>query len=587
MNLFKKIIVSSLYFLGCSLGMKCFTKEDVKNQGLVSYENKVYDITNYYHPGGQELLMLCKGKALEDFFNDPAYSFHKNSRMTISDLNRIYVGTLNKTCGDCNNTITTNYNYEKLIYISNNSSLYFSIISLSFFVFMIISTIIINNTNLYLFFGKIINLYCWYPTIAEILFLSIFLIWWTSLFVLSIFADRIFLAQGVWICLNIAFTLLPMTRNSIWIKYLNCPYNSLMLAHKFVAILSVFSVIVKCIFIVYIYNFKFLFAGLPMAMGTVSSLSIILTSILAIPPIRKHIFELFYYSHRILCIVTIVTMTLHYISSIYYVIPSLFLYLIDLFLRILYIKKAIYTKIVTYDLAFNQKYNIMTLKFQDKIDVSPGTYFFICCKNISKTQWHPMSLMNIRNKALNFCIKDMGENSWSHQLIKYHENHEDIDILLQGPYMHFKNNYNYKNIVFVSTGVGVTPFFSILDDIKKNKPENLNKIIFIWIIPHESYIVPFLNIFDTIDTKLITIDIYITRSVEDDLRILDDKYYLLLNIIKKRPSIENCINDFISTNAIVDMTDICIFSCGSRTITKDLCKLCSKLNIDLYNENFT
>jgi hypothetical protein len=137
-----------------------------------------------------------------------------------------------------------------------------------------------------------------------------------------------------------------------------------------------------------------------MVMGTVSSLSIILTSILAIPLIRKYIFELFYYSHRILCVVTIVTMTLHSVSSIYYVIPSLLLYLIDLLLRILYIKKAVYTKIVTYDLAFNKNYNIMTLKFQDKIDVHPGTYFFICCKNISKTQWHPMSLMNIRRLTL-------------------------------------------------------------------------------------------------------------------------------------------------------------------------------------------
>jgi len=586
MSIVKKVILSCLYFLGGSFAVKCFTKEDVKNEGLVSYENRVYDITNYNHPGGQDILLLCKGKDLENFFNIPEYSFHKNSRMTISDLNRIYVGTLNKTCGNCNNTMTNSI-YDKVIYISNNSSLYFSIISLSFFMFMIISTIIINNTNLYLFFGKIINLYCIYPTIAEILFLNIFFVWWTSLFVLSIFADRIFEAQGVWISLNIAFTLLPMTRNSIWVKYLNCPHNSLMLAHKFVAVLSVFSVIIKCIFIVYFYNIKFMYSGLQMLMGTVSSLSIILTSILAIPLIRKYIFELFYYSHRILCVVTIVTMTLHYVSSIYYVIPSLLLYLIDLLLRILYIKKAVYTKIVTYDLAFNQNYNIMTLKFQDKIDVHPGTYFFICCKNISKTQWHPMSLMNIRNKGLNFCIKDMGENSWSHELIKYNENNEDIDILIQGPYMHFKLNYNYKNFVFISTGVGVTPFFSVLDDIKKKKPENINNIIFIWIVPHESYIVPFLNIFDSIDTKLITVYIYITRSIEDNNQIINDKYYLLFNIIKKRPNIENVINEYISSNDIVNITDMCIYSCASPTLSKELFKICSKLDIDLYNENFT
>ena len=112
-------------------------------------------------------------------------------------------------------------------------------------------------------------------------------------------------------------------------------------------------------------------------------------------------------------------------------------------------------------------------------------------------------------------------------------------------------------------------------------------VIFIWIVPHESYIVPFLNIFDSIDTKLITVYIYITRSIEDNNQIINDKYYLLFNIIKKRPNIENVINEYISSNDIVNITDMCIYSCASPTLSKELFKICSKLDIDLYNENFT
>jgi NAD(P)H-flavin reductase len=254
-------------------------------------------------------------------------------------------------------------------------------------------------------------------------------------------------------------------------------------------------------------------------------------------------------------------------------------------LRIIYIKKIIYAKIQTYDLAYNTKYSILTLKLEEKINIKPGSYFFICCKNISKTQWHPISLMNIRNKGLNFCIKDMGENSWSNKLINYNKNNEDLDILLQGPYMHFNLNYNYKYILCVSTGIGITPFFSILDDIKKNKPKILNKVIFIWIIPHESFIKPFLNIFDIIDTNLVMIDIYVTKS--NNNRILDDKYYSLLNIYNEKPNIEDCINDFIINNFIKNTKEIGIFSCGSTSLTKDLSKICCKFNIDLFNENFT
>ena len=379
--------------------------------------------------------------------------------------------------------------------------------------------------------------------------------------------------------------MLPMTRNSMLIKFLNCPYNSLMFVHKYIALLSTLSVIIKIILIIIVYNFNFLFDRFNMLMGTVSSLSILSTVILALPFIRKHIFELFYYSHRILCIVTVVTMSLHYITALYYIIPSFFLYIVDILMRMFYIEKSVYTKIQTYNLAYNTNYSILTLKLKGKINIKPGSYFFICCKDISKTQWHPISFMNIRNKALNFCVKDMGVNTWSNKLINYNKNHEDLDVLLQGPYMHFKLNYNYKYILCVSTGVGITPFFSILDDIKKNAPKILKRLIFIWIIPHESFIKPFLSIFDCIDTDLVVIDIYVTKS--NNNRILDDKYYSLLNIYNERPDIYDCVNNFITNNFIKDMTEIGIFSCGSASLTKDLNKICNKFNIDLFNENFT
>ena len=595
MNKLLKFVLSSFSLINIVLSNICFTPQDVQNKGLVSYGNKVYDIENYIHPAGQDTLLLAKGKSLEEFFIIPEYKFHINSRAVKTDLESIYIGDLYQSCGYNNYTgnytqnytrnYTGNYNKENnQNYILNNPSIYFPIISMSSFIFIVISTIIINNTT-GIFFGKIINLYCFYPTLGEITFIFFYLSWWLTLFLLSLASEYLFTALGIWICLNLAFTLLPMTRNSIWIKFLNCPYNSLMFVHKIIALLSSLSVIVKIILIIIVYNFNFLFNRFSALMGTISSISILLTTILAFPLIRKHIFELFYYSHRILCIVTVITMSLHYITCLYYILPSFFLYIVDMILRIIYIKKIIYAKIQTYDLAYNTKYSILTLKLEEKINIKPGSYFFICCKNISKTQWHPISLMNIRNKGLNFCIKDMGENSWSNKLINYNKNNEDLDVLLQGPYMHFNLNYNYKYILCVSTGIGITPFFSILDDIKKNKPKILNKVIFIWIIPHESFIKPFLNIFDIIDTDLVIIDIYVTKS--NNNRILDDKYYSLLNIYNKKPNIEDCINDFITNNFIKNTKEIGIFSCGSTSLTKDLCKICCKFDIDLFNENFT
>jgi hypothetical protein len=170
----------------------------------------------------------------------------------------------------------------------------------------------------------------------------------------------------------------------------------------------------------------------------------------------------------------------------------------------------------------------------------------------------------------------------------------DIDVflatqnLLHEEYLSPKNikifeTYAYKYSIFKKLGTSFKNGITYL--IKKNNPITLDKIFFVWIVPHESYIKPFYSIFENIDTNLVTVDIYITKH--NDNKILDDKYYSLFNIYYQKPKIEDCINTYISNNYIEDMSEICIFSCGSASITKELYKTCNKLNIDFYNENFT
>ena len=440
-----KIITKILCVISVVFSQNCYTSDDVLKNGLVSYQKNVYDIQNYIHPGGQRTLLLSKGKPLEDFFNMNEYQFHINSQLVNKDLENIYVGKLSTNCNNItnNNALTINNN----ILLFNNSHIFYLIITLTIFLFLLVLIFISNSTKFN--FNKNINLYyLGYYSIDIFLFYSLYILWWTSLLSLSFFSFEVLNRLGIWICLNISFTLLPVTRNSLWVTLLKISHDKLINIHKLIAVLCSLSVIIKSIVIIVLYNYSYLFKNISNLSGTICSLSIIFTSIFAMPYIKKNIFELFYYSHKILCILTIISLSFHYIICLYYITPSILLYLVDLIFRILHTKKVKYSNVKIYDFSeYNTSYIFLILNMKKQIKIDPGSYFFICCDKISSLQWHPLSLISDSNNNLVFCVKNMGDNSWSNNL-KYLENikFDTNNIYLQGPYYHinFKEKYSLK-----------------------------------------------------------------------------------------------------------------------------------------------
>lgn len=549
----------------------CYTSNDVFDKGFVSYKNKVYDITNYVHPGGQNSLLQSKGKPLEEFFDSGEYNFHITTSFdaTFNDLSNIYIGEL------CANIFPITPNEEKidfsLLYLSITSSVFIIILCFAYF-------------NKYVCFQDNLNLGCLGFISKDLLFFYIvYTLWWIILLVLSFVSeDEILSRLGIWICLNIAFTLLPVTRNSLWIATLKLSYSKLITIHKYIACLSLISVLTKSITIFSMYNYTLFYKNTSMISATISSLSILLTSILSIKPIRTNIFELFYYSHKILSILTIVSMSLHYIVCLYYVIPSLLLYIADIILRAVNTRKAIYTKIKNYTLSDNStSYIFVTLCLLDPIKIEPGCYFFICCDNISKLQWHPLSLVYETNGNLIFCVKNMGNKSWSHKLITLENNdnlYNTTNVFLQGPYSHIKLNYDYSYILNVANGIGITPFISIMNDIESKKRDVIKKVLLIWIIPDVSFFVPFKEIFEKmINMYFVEVRIYLTKNGDNENG--------LFTFINERPKIYNVIENFIKENKIKDK-ELGVISCGSPSLINDVYKASVDFKFDLYNETF-
>ena len=579
--MYKLLCVLALAALNYCSAISCYTPANVTTLGLVSYQNKVYNIDNYAHPGGQATLLLSKGGQLEDFFNK--YKFHINNPLVNRDLNNLYVGDLYDCCG----CVTEPYpksvsNKEQIFLYYDNLTELFVIISAAFVFVNLLFALITRNK--YCTFPNENFYFCEYISRGTFLFMIFYILWWGVLFFLSMYSDShsiILNRLGVWISLNIAFTLLPITRNSIWVIFLKLSYNKLIQVHKFIAVLCLISVIVKLILSVVYYDVNFLVHSERAISATISSVSIIVTFILSTGYIRRNLFELFFYSHKILFVLTIVTMALHFISAIYYVIPSISLYLIDIFLRHFYSQKSVFISKTNIGSREYKSYcSFITITLLKKIDkIEPGSFFFICCKNISQYEWHPISLLTYDDDKLLFCIKDMGNKSWSTKITDSADH--SLELYVQGPYLHLDLCYRqdkYKHILLIANGIGITPFVYILRDIKNKKLSKLKKVVLVWIVPNSSYIETFSELLNF--QGMISIKIYITRP-----DFIEGVYPKYLSIVNKKIDVKEYIPNYIILNNITNK-ELGVISCGSRSLLNDAHEICEKLKVDLYNENF-
>lgn len=609
-----KIITLFTFFLKAVSADLCFTPLDILNKGFVSYNDKVYDIANYIHPGGSMFIRQARGKPLETFFNIKSYSFHTTSGKAQNDLAKSYVGYLSVACNNNNGTFTVptpftepiDYCNDNLNNILDNENFVFGVSSTALLLSLVSSFYVITHSktccNSFLINNiKICN---FYTSKARIFFIVSYLVWWISLLIYSVMTKDVLEKLGLWNALNVALTIFPVTRNSVWINTLNLSYDKLISMHKLMAILCVISVIIKITFVLLQYDINFILVykiegldGSPL-MGTISSLSIFVTLFLAVPILRRNFYEVFYYTHKLLCLITVVAAVLHKTSTLYYISLPIFLYIIDIILRLIYTKKVIYSKLLHVGSdTYKTSCMFITLSLTKPLKVVPGCYFFICFKDVSRIEWHPLSLVSQSYNNLVFCIKDMGGKSWSNKLKNLDNriiNRNIVlnnEVFLQGPYGHLDINYKknkYKYIINIANGIGITPYISIINDINEmfflQKLSNLKKIILIWIIPHISLLIPFSKLLSSYNKNLVEIRVYITKTFEDDSYDNNTQGYPL-TIIFNKPVISDIIDVYMN-ELQVSSNDVCVLCCGSYSLTQDVYSACSKHKIDVFNDNF-
>jgi len=123
-----------------------------------------------------------------------------------------------------------------------------------------------------------------------------------------------------------------------------------------------------------------------------------------------------------------------------------------------------------------------------------GQYALVNVPQLSKLQWHPFSISSSkRDPYFTFHISPAGD--WTNSLKKLAQDLKKMGpttsnmppVYIQGPYGAPSQTYDsYKHLIIVTTGVGATPFSSILRRLnqKANEPNSTFKTVsvdFYWV----------------------------------------------------------------------------------------------------------
>lgn len=185
------------------------------------------------------------------------------------------------------------------------------------------------------------------------------------------------------------------------------------------------------------------------------------------PSIRRKMFDLFLYTHY-LYIFFIIFFILHIgIGFATIMLPGLYLFVIDRYLRFLQSKENV--QLVS---ARVLPCDTIELHFSKSraLNYTPTSTIFINMPTISKLQWHPFTVTsnsNLEPDMLSVLMKC--EGNWTkkvYDLIASPSVAERIQVSVEGPYGPATTDFlRHDMLVLISGGSGITPFFSIIREL--------------------------------------------------------------------------------------------------------------------------
>jgi len=455
---------------------------------------------------------------------------------------------------------------------------------------------------------------------------------------------------------NVAFLLLPVCRN--FISFLRrTPLNHIIPFDKNIAFHKVTAWTIVAFTVVHILAHMVNFSKLANASATTTRQRVlaflslnfttgpgvtgwIMTACLGImlffsrKKVRKATYERFWYSHH-LFIVLFINWQLHGMFCMikpdrppfcspntngvfwrYWVVGGV-IWIIERVLR------EIRSRHVTYiSKVIQHPSNVVELQIKkEKTTSRAGQYIFLSCPEVSYFQWHPFTLTSAPEEDyLSVHIRVTGD--FTRALAKVvgcnfstKEGNKDIPaagmvvgtntgyfkvstlprVMVDGPFGSASEDFlNFEAVLLVGTGIGVTPFASILKSIwyrmnnfNNSKPTRLSKVYFTWVIRDfgtAEWFHSLLHAIEEQDTQgRIEINIYYTGKVkEDDVNNIyvqdvgaekDAITSLRAPTHYGRPNWDRLYHSIAEKHP---QTDVGVFFCGPPSLSKTIHQMSNK-----------
>ncbi len=432
----------------------------------------------------------------------------------------------------------------------------------------------------------------------------------------------VYISRGAGLCLAItpSMLILPLCRRTITLLRRFIPWtNSIfpdfsLLFHKLCAYTILFWGIVHMSFhyvnfygvetilkLTSMYNLHYtFFSGIT---GHMMMISLFFITIFSGIYFRRFYFEIFWYTHHFFllfmmmypfhgigCFVkTDKDQCLPYYSVVFFV-PFSLLYFVERILR--ESQKSVKIDSVEF---MDDIFKIKVLKTKE---YQAGQYFLVKCIKVNKLQWHPFTVSSSPyEKHIEFTIRCSGD--WTENLRDILlKNKQDLPFIkIDGPFgSPIDTICNYDTSVLVASGIGITPYISVLKYLIRKtryKPFITKKIDLIWVNRDIKNFEWFNEDLEYIKKNCINVKIqfhlYLTEKItspeqisliyNNNLEYLNHVYKTSIPIFYGRPDFKKFFHNYLNENT---QYKVGCFVCSSKAVevaVRDSCNFYSNKDV--------